>query len=75
MCKSFHISMVKHCNFVCYYLVKNDEDFDRGEVLLQGLQLDGDLEEGFTLKTKLSDVMSKANANPSSSIIFQIHCL
>ena len=22
-----------------------DEDFDRGEVILQGLQLDGDLEE------------------------------
>ena len=30
-----------------------DEDFDRGDVLLQGLQLDGDLEEGL-----LSDVMS-----------------
>ena len=27
-----------------------------------------------TFNTKLSDVMSKANANPSGSIIFQIHC-
>ena len=52
-----------------------DEDFDRGEVLLHGLQLDGDLEEGLTFKIKLSDVMSKVNANPSGSIIFQIHCL
>ena len=51
-----------------------DEDFDHGEVLLQGLQLDGDLDEGITFKTKLSDVMSKAKANPSGSIIFQIHC-
>ena len=53
-----------------------DEDFDRGEVLLQRLQLNGDLEEGLAFKTKLSDVMSKAkaNANPSGSIIFQIHC-
>ena len=50
-----------------------DEDFDRGEVILQGLQLDGDLDEGLTFKTKLSDMMSKANANPSSSVIFQIH--
>ena len=38
-----------------------DEDFDRGEVILQWLQLDGDLEEGLTFKTKLYDVMSKAN--------------
>ena len=30
-----------------------DEDFDCGDVLLQGLQLDGDLEEGLQ-----SDVMS-----------------
>ena len=51
-----------------------DEDFDRGEVLLQRLQLYGDLEEGLTFKTKLSDVMSKANVNPFGSIIFQIHC-
>ena len=51
-----------------------DEDFDQGEVLLQALKLDGDLEEGMTFKTKLSDVMSKANANPSGSIIFQIQC-
>ena len=40
-----------------------DEDFDNGVVLLYGLQLDGDLEEGLTFKIKLSDVMSKANAN------------
>ena len=52
----------------------NDEDFDRGEVLLQRLQLDGDLEEAFTYKTKLSDVMLKANANSSGFIILQIHC-
>ena len=51
-----------------------DEDFDYGEVLLQELQLDGDLEEILTFKTKLSDVMSKANANPLGSIIFQIPC-
>ena len=43
--------------------IDKDEDFHYGEVLLWGLQLDGDLEEGLTFKTKLSDVMSKANAN------------
>ena len=51
-----------------------DEDFDCCEVLLLGLQLDGDLKKGLTFQTKLLDVMSKANANPSGSIIFQIHC-
>ena len=38
-----------------------DEDFDCGEALLDGLQFDGDLEEGLTFKTKLSYVMSKEN--------------
>ena len=47
-----------------------DGDFDRGEVLLQGLQLDGDIKDGLIFKTKLYDVMSKVNANPSGSIIF-----
>ena len=50
-----------------------DEDFNRGEVLLKGLHLDGDLGEGLIFKTKLSFVMSKVNANPSGSIIFQLH--
>ena len=54
-------------------LSDKDEDFDRG-VLLKGLQLDGDLEEGLTLKTKLSDVMSKVKSNPLGSIILQINC-
>ena len=45
-------------------LSAKDEDFNRGKVLLQGLQLDGDFEERLTFKTKISDVMSKENANP-----------
>ena len=38
-----------------------DKNFNCGEVLLLGLQLDGDLEEGLTFKAKLSFLMSKAN--------------
>ena len=73
MSKLHHLSMVKHCKFVCYYQVRMMMISTVVKFYYRGLQLDRDLEDGLTFKTKLSDVISKANANPLGSIIFKIH--